>query len=173
MDAADSLMRMLAVLACSPLVTFLSHLAVVRALRGAARQLAAILGILLSYPPMTLLLAASFTSREAAHGPWDIALYALLVHSACAYVYFHFFNMSETARRIRLIIELYRRGGLTAGEIEALYRTSDVIHLRLERLVQLGQLEYDGGSYQLKGRMLYFAARVVAAWRKVLALESR
>ncbi len=120
-----------------------------------------------------LIVISSSVTVLAGHGrhfDWIAAVYACTVEGAICYTYFHFFNMSETARRIRLLHEIYAAGSLTRNDINEVYKSSDVIHLRLVRLVAMGQLKYADGHYALHGRTLYFAARAVFAWRKLLGL---
>jgi hypothetical protein len=78
--------------------------------------------------------------------------------------------MSETARRIHILYEIYRYNSLPVKDFTALYKTTDIISLRLKRLVGTNQLEYKDGFYVIKGRVLYLASLLVLSWRKLLAL---
>jgi len=59
-------------------------------------------------------------------------LYLLLVYILAGYVYFHFFNMSETARRVRLLIESSKTGTLKKNDLPRLYPHQDIISIRIE-----------------------------------------
>jgi hypothetical protein len=56
--------------------------------------------------------------------------------------FFGFYNTGESARRIRLLIELDRAGakGLTLAELLSAYNAKTIINARLDRLLSSGQL---------------------------------
>jgi hypothetical protein len=96
-------------------------------------------------------------------------IYSILVYLSLGYTYFHLFNMSETARRIRLLYEI--ESGLYdpargTGQAEA---TS--IATRIERLEGLGQVQLRKGRYFIKGRTMLFGARVVWLWGMLLGID--
>ena len=65
------------------------------------------------------------------------ALTNAAIYLSFSYVYFHWNNMGETARRIRLVIELQRASqGLTRAEIVARYSHREIIDRRLGRLLE-------------------------------------
>ncbi len=162
-------LSMIIILTGSPFITAAVHMLATRVFCNSTQQIIAIRSVMISYLPVALLLwKYSFQQYAPASLFWTSAGYCLIVHTALAYTYFHFFNMSETARRIRLLYEIYHSGSLTAETINRLYRTSDVIHLRLKRLVDLKQLVFRGGYYTINDRTLYRAARIVFFWRRVL-----
>jgi hypothetical protein len=85
--------------------------------------------------------------KAASWSVWlDRALPDTVAYLAFGYSYFHFFNMSETGRRMRLMIELYlATGGLTSSELLQRYSPDDVVSLRIARLSTAGQIiERDG-----------------------------
>lgn len=75
-----------------------------------------------------------------------ISMVNILIYGVLGYNYFHFINMGETARRIRMIRELHESPeGLTSSEILDRYNAAEVIAVRMQRLIQNGQvLEKDG-----------------------------
>ncbi len=152
----------LATLLATPLVCVAVHAVLARALRRLAPQpvamLAAVAGALVDAA-----LALAPGSRDP-----SAAAYALLVALGLGYTYFHFFNMSETARRIRILRTIHRAGTLAPADLEALYRTPDIVRIRLERLVALGQIRAVDGRWVLAKRTLYLAARAVFWWRAML-----
>jgi hypothetical protein len=98
-------------------------------------------------------------------------LFAFLVFNSVAYAYFHFFNMSETARRIRMLLQIRQAGaaGLRVRELEREYSPQDMIEARLDRLVKMHQLALDaGGRYRVSGRVLLWAGRIMAGWRHLV-----
>ncbi len=73
----------------------------------------------------------------------NIISYVLL-----GYCYFHFVGLSETARRIRMLIELYQsEDGLTLNEILSRYNAEAIVENRLNRLINNGQLIFREEKY--------------------------
>ncbi len=93
---------------------------------------------------------------------WPLSpIFGILVSTATAHVYFHFYNMSETARRIRLLVCRYR--GIEAGKCQTT--------LRLDRLEKLGEIERVEESYVSRGGILTLAALALVAYEKVIFPE--
>lgn len=95
-----------------------------------------------------------------------------IVYNGIAYAYFHVFNMSETARRIRILLHVLIHNDVNAGNLRDDYSPRDMVAVRLDRLEQMGQVARgtDGG-YRIAGRVLLSAARVIRFWRRMLRLE--
>ena len=72
--------------------------------------------------------------------------FGLLVYNSFSYVYFHFFNMSETARRIRILIQLYENNSISIDQLKNEYNSSDMINSRLERLLKMGEIKKDASG---------------------------
>lgn len=96
-----------------------------------------------------------------------IAFVALNTVALC-HVYFHFFNMGETARRIRMLILLKKKQNLLLED----YHPKELVRIRLNRLVALNQLEIKDGHYGTKPTLLRFAARVITAYQGLLFRRS-
>lgn len=160
-------------LAASPALILLDHMALARLMRGTQNQVVAVAAILLTYATMGLLLWLGFYARHplSPREIWTGAAYDFIVYSCIGYAYFHVFNMSETARRIRILREVYRAGSLTAERIVELYSASDVIDVRIQRLLQTRQIERRGERYVVIGRALYYVSLFVQAWRSLLGFE--
>ncbi len=162
--------KMIVLLASSPLIVFLVHMAASRLVRNRSAQIVVIISAFAGEILMALLLwnyVFRFSGAFAAGLATEI-FYAFIIYNALAYTYFHLFNMSETARRIRILYEIDKKGALSQGEIAAIYGTSDILDIRLERLLAARQLEYVDGRYRPHGRLLYFASLAVAVWRNIL-----
>ncbi|GJQ57647.1 MAG: hypothetical protein D8M57_00210 [Candidatus Scalindua sp. AMX11] len=70
----------------------------------------------------------------------------IIIYSSLGYCYFHFVNLGETARRIRILRELYdSKGGLTLDEILERYNAKRMVDLRLQRLLNNGQVVLKDG----------------------------
>lgn len=95
-------------------------------------------------------------------------LYFFLIYLLAGYVYFHFFNMSETARRVRLLIESSKTGSLNKTDLKNLYPHQDIVSVRIERLSALGELRRSGDRYVLGNRVLLLPAKLIFTLRRLL-----
>lgn len=96
-------------------------------------------------------------------------MYALIVFDALSYAYFHFFNLSETGRRIRILITLLGGKRLTEDDIAQDYSPAAMVRTRLTRLRQMGQIrEHSDGRIQIGGRVLPMAAGFLRTVSSVL-----
>jgi len=86
------------------------------------------------------------------------------IYSALGYCYFHFINLGESARRIRILCELREaEDGLSYREILERYDAKQICGMRLGRLLSSGQV------YHLQDR--YYVDRPVVPWiAKVMSL---
>ena len=88
---------------------------------------------------------------------------ALLAYLCFAYSYvFGFFNPSETARRVRIVVELLAAGdrGLRLDELYAVYNARMAIDVRVDRLVAGGQLVERDGRYVIGAPAMLYLARL-------------
>ena len=169
-----ALATLLAVLATSPVWILLSHVVLARVFVRTPPQLVAIAAALAGALPTVLLIETLAIPGPPALRRMPLAAtYVAVVYVCIAYSYFHLFNMSETARRIRILRELHAAGSLTAEEISRLYSNASVLATRFDRLLATGQLRMRDGRFVAAGRLLYAAACLVRAWRLVLGLERR
>lgn len=99
------------------------------------------------------------------------SIYGLIVYTALGYSYFHIFNMSETARRIRILYEIYTSKQLKASDIASLYNANDMLNNRLERLLSIKQIKLVEDRYFLDGKLFYYIARIVAGWGYLLGFS--
>lgn len=98
-------------------------------------------------------------------------IFVFLVFNGVAYAYFHFFNMSETARRIRMLLQVRAAGpgGLPVRDLERAYSQRDMIEARLDRLVKMRQLTLEqDGRYRVAGHVLLWAGSVMSWWRRLV-----
>ncbi len=162
----------LAVLAVSPVWVFLTHIVLARLVRRTSPQLLAAAACVAGAIPVALLCLMLFMPGPRS-GP-EVAIQAafgFIVYSCLAYSYFHWFNMTETARRIRILVELYAAGTLTGPEISSRYAGVQLLETRFERLVATHQLEVRSGRYVRGTRLLYALARMTRAWRSILGFD--
>ena len=98
-------------------------------------------------------------------------IYGLSVYSSFMYAYFHLFNMSETARRIKIIVFLAENNEADLVDLEKFYPPEDMIRTRLRRLSKMGAIEEcQPGMYFLKGKFLWLVACLFASFRKIIKL---
>lgn len=102
----------------------------------------------------------------AAAGAASLTLYGLL----CFDYVIGWFNLGETARRIRLLRELALapQRTMTADEVLRVYNADMIVTARLGRLVSSGQLRLDGERYKLNGRFFLGQAQVLALLKSLI-----
>lgn len=165
MLAAPSVIILLTI---STISFFVIHAILGRCMRNHSGQIVALLSVVAGYIPLSVFALICIRQEGGSVIAW---VYLLVAHTSLGYIYFHFYNTSETARRIRLLHEIGLAGGLTAEKIAELYSTEDILNLRLQRLVQLGQLHYVNGRYSIKNNTLYIAARIMEKWQHLLGVK--
>jgi len=171
------LVRFLLLLAATPLGLVLIIAALMRlpvkALRGAPGQVTVASCALLGNIPFG---AAAYVlylhGLSSTLGLISGIIYFLLTYNGLAYSFFHVYNMSETARRIKILSEIRAMGRLGTGELRSSYGAGEMLSNRLERLLVAGQIRESGGGYVLVSPLLYYAARAVNLWGRVLGLAS-
>lgn len=89
-----------------------------------------------------LLVALVNTLLTVVWGGWLHALYVLIVSLNFAHVYFHIFNMSETARRIRILTSAYaaQKEG-SPWQPPQDYTPQAIIEERIKRLETIGAIQ--------------------------------
>ncbi len=97
------------------------------------------------------------------------AAYVLLSAGCAGYCYFHFFNMTETSRRIKLLRMMSGIGREEAAK--TVYDLDDILKVRLARLTAMKQIRLEKGRYLLAGRTLYVGYAVLERLKRILALE--
>lgn len=164
----DKSYKILILLISSPFVLMLLHIIFVRADKfmktGLSTQSSLVLCSGIMNVPFLWIV-------YALNGSVVSLLYSFIVLNSLSYSYFHFFNMSETARRIRLLTELKQRKSISPESIAEGYKGDAMISKRLDRLVSLGQIRLDDGKYHLSGRTLWVGAVLVRIWRTLLNIK--
>lgn len=93
-----------------------------------------------------------------------------LTYICLGYCYFHFINLGETARRIRLIRELYDAGknGLTQNEILKRYNAKQIIEIRLGRLLNNHQIIHRNHKYFIGNQAMLLIAKILILMKLLL-----
>jgi len=99
-------------------------------------------------------------------------IFFLLTYNALAYSTFHIFNMSDTARRIKILNMIKASGTLRVSDLRSSYGSGEMLANRIERLLSSGQIRKSGSGYVLNSHFLYYAARTINLWAKVLRLPT-
>lgn len=92
----------------------------------------------------------------------------VIAYSALGYCYFNFLNLGETARRIRIVRELHESGGLSMEDILKKYNVTEIVHRRINRLINNGQIIERDGKYYIGSPVMLTIARVIAAMKLIL-----
>lgn len=164
----DKSYKILILLISSPFALMLLHISFVRADKLLRTGLSTQASLVLCAGIMNVPFLWSIYTLE---GSAVSLLYSFIVLNSLSYSYFHFFNMSETARRIRLLTELKQRKSISSESIFDGYKGDAMISKRLDRLVSLGQIRLDNGKYHLSGRTLWVGAVLVRIWRFLLNIK--
>lgn len=158
----------IAVLLLSPLGLCLFHALAVRLVKTASHQKLVMLCSLLFNLPLLLTLWLLFRERLDAM----TILYVLLVYNAFGYCYFHFFNLSETARRVKIVIGIRKGSVRKTRDLEEHYDYHNTIAVRLQRLEALGEIRRNGdGTFRLRRHILYAASLMINAVRSLLGFQ--
>jgi len=97
-----------------------------------------------------------------------IIIVNLMTYSALGYCYFHFLNLGETARRIRIIRELYdSEGGLSLSGILERYNSGDIVQKRVERLLNNRQIIERNGRYYIGNPVMLMMANIMVALKLI------
>lgn len=97
------------------------------------------------------------------------ALLSLGCYAALGYCHFHFVNLGETARRIRLLRELHEAGGGLPHEALLIrYGSREIVGKRIARLVGTGQVVLREGRYYIGNPLVLTIARAMVALKRIL-----
>jgi hypothetical protein len=164
------------VLLASPLAVCLIQAALTRLIRllgvFLAPQVMVLGTVLLGNLPMVWLAwRLAFTPLA---GDWPAiacgVVFVLLIYNALGFCYFNLLNLSETSLHVHILTDLLLSGSMPARELAARYGVDDMMETRIERMIQLGQLRAQGGSFIVNNRGLLRVGRVIHMWRKLLRL---
>lgn len=170
----NSSLRLSLLLACSPLLVCGLQIVFSRLIVNTARYVVFVASVVVGQVLMALAvwwLVVRYSAMTPHELMWA-SVYCLVIYNTLSYCYFHVFNLSETARRIRILNEIDKARQLRASDIASMYDVEDMIETRLERLVEMQQIKQSNGRYTLDRRLLYVAAKVIAGWRDFLGFPS-
>lgn len=98
-----------------------------------------------------------------------ILIVHLVTYMSLGYCYLHFINLGETARRIRILRELFDApDGLSLDEILRRYNAQEIIERRLQRLLKNSQIIVKNDIYYIGKPIMLWMARIVVAFKFIL-----
>lgn len=93
----------------------------------------------------------------------------LFTYSSLCYCYFHFLNLGETARRIRILRELYKnKEGLSIHEILERYNAIVIVEKRINRLINNGQIVCRNGRYYIDSHVMLLMAKIIVMLKLII-----
>ncbi len=93
----------------------------------------------------------------------------LVIYGCLSFSFFNFINMGETARRIRLLRELYEAAeGLTKEEILKRYNAKGIINVRVNRLLNNGQIVLREGRYYIGNPLMLFISKSIISLKFIV-----
>ena len=93
----------------------------------------------------------------------------VITYIALGYGYFHFINLGETGRRIRILRELYEsKAGLSQKEIMERYNVKEILEKRINRLINNGQIVYKDGKYYIASPIMLLIVRTTDLMKIIL-----
>jgi hypothetical protein len=91
------------------------------------------------------------------------------IYVALAYCYFGLANLGHTSIRLRMYSEISASPeGRTTREIEGIYDEGTLMQMRLQRLVESGDIVYKDGRYFVGRKKLVYMARILLACKHIL-----
>lgn len=92
-----------------------------------------------------------------------------ITYASLGYCYFHFINLGETARRIRILREIYdSKDGLSMEEILQRYNSKEIVDKRISRLVNNRQVIYKNGRYYIGSPIMLMITKIIVAMKLLL-----
>ena len=86
----------------------------------------------------------------------------IMIYAALGYCYFHFVNLGETARRIRILREIGEEDdGLSVDGLLKRYSARQIIEKRLARLLDNGQIVLKDNRYYIGNPVMLSISRII------------
>ena len=115
------------------------------------------------------LLLMEYRSMVGHYSYPSYVIVSVSAYAALGYCYFHFINLGETARRIRLLMELYGYGeGLAEDELLRRYNAGNIIEKRIGRLVKSGQIVHKNGRYSIGNPVMLHISRIITFFKLLI-----
>ncbi len=169
----NGLAAYLLVLTLSPILVLLVQASAIRLqrTRDSSPQLVVGFSILIGYVLVAFFTWIFYLRHLSSYECFWAALYGFIVYTCLSYSYFHFFNISETARRFQILFLLRNGHKIYRQDLTVRYNAANMIKTRLDRLIQSGQLAYENNRYFLKRRTLCYVAQILMKWAVLLRFK--
>lgn len=93
----------------------------------------------------------------------------LITYFSLCYCYFNFVNLSETARRARILRELYDfPEGLSLQELLLRYNAKEIIERRIARLLNNGQIIFSNDRYYIGIPLMLWIAKIIMVMKLMI-----
>lgn len=93
----------------------------------------------------------------------------MIVYILFSYCYFHFINLGETSRRIRILRELTESDhGLSWAQLLARYNAQEIMERRLRRLIKNGQVIVTNDQFHIGRPFVLWMAYALMFLKRVL-----
>lgn len=100
---------------------------------------------------------------------WGLLLADTIIYACLSYCYFTFINLGETARRIRIIREIYdSQSGLSMDDILKKYNSKEIVEKRISRLLNSNQIILKNGKYYISNPVMFLAAKTMIMFKIIL-----
>jgi hypothetical protein len=151
-------------------VNVLGQIAVFRLQRGSHFLRSIALGFILG-GAVLMIAQCLFPPGSDSFGAWSTALLVNLpCYAALSYCFFNFANLGQSSIRVRIYARVAARSdGVSVSEIASDYNEAMLMEMRLQRLVESGDLALRDGRYFL-GRGRFVPIAKVIIWIKRLIL---
>ncbi len=91
-----------------------------------------------------------------------ILIFNLITFSSLGIFYFHFINLGETGRRVRILRELFKsKNGLTEDEIFDRYSARNIVNIRIKRLISKDQIKIIDDKYFISKPVMLLLTRII------------
>ncbi len=92
-----------------------------------------------------------------------------IIFSSLGYGFFLYVVICETAIRTRLLKEIYEsKRELSLGEIHRRYNARKMVEMRVNRLVNSGQIICSGGKYYIGNNCMLLFAKMISTLRLIV-----
>ena len=92
-----------------------------------------------------------------------------ITYVVLGYCYFHFINLGETARRVRIVRELWEsEKGLSMDELLERYNASEIVNVRLQRMISNKQIVFRDDKYYIGNPIMLYLAKAIVIMKLIL-----
>ena len=120
-----------------------------------------------AHPSLPILFLKTYINGNSGYSVRELNGNEYVVAGGTDFYYnFHWFNMSETARRIRILV-----GHVSGLPSTQKYEPKQIFTQRIDRLLEFGTITRRADMLVLKRGPLVWATRVIFFWRKIFYPE--